>query len=81
MSLTKGELIKLLRHYHFKESSFYEQNKNLLVPVNAKSPNEAKFEIRKDDVYTYALKSQQELTVYFKKGKHQAYESINLERK
>jgi len=79
MGITKDKLIKLLKNYHFKESGFYEKNKNLLVPVNAKSSGKVKFEIRKDDVYTYALKSQQELTVYFKKGKLQTYENINLE--
>jgi len=81
MGITKDKLIKLLKDYHFKESDFYEQNKSLLVPVKAKSSDEKRFEIKKDDVYTYALTNPQELTVYFKKGKKQTYENINLERK
>jgi hypothetical protein len=81
MGIAKDELIKLLKDYHFKESGFYEKNKNLLVLVSTKSPDEVKFEIRKDDVYTFALTNPQELTVYFKKGKHEVYRSINLGRK
>jgi len=76
----KEELIRLLKKYHFRDSEFYEKNKGLIQPVTAKSSDEDKFEIRKDDTYSWAAKKPGELIVYFKQGKKQHYECVNLER-
>ncbi len=74
----KDELIKLLKDYNFKESNFYEKNKGLIVQANANFSGEAKYEIRKGDVYTAFIKRPYELIVYFKQGKIGRYECKKL---
>jgi hypothetical protein len=79
-SITKDELVQLLKSCDFMESEFYEQNKGLIEQVTPKPHEMYRFEIRKDGVQSWAIKTKDSFIVYFNQGKIQRYVSISLQR-